>query len=85
MASIDLEMRARPSSGSPSRSSPSASPLRLGILYSRTGTMAISERAILDGILLAVSEINEKGGVLGRLLEPVIEDGQAIRPTVLLG
>ena len=44
---------------------------------SRTGTMAISERAILDGVLLAVSEINEKGGVLARPLEPVIEDGQS--------
>ncbi len=52
-------------------------PLRLGVLYSRTGTMSISERAILDGVSLAVSEINESGGVLGRCLEPVIEDGQS--------
>ncbi|HWY88521.1 MAG TPA: transporter substrate-binding protein [Gemmataceae bacterium] len=56
---------------------PSGPALRIGVLYSRTGTMAISERAILDGILLAVSEINEKGGVLARPLEPVIEDGQS--------
>ena len=56
---------------------PAAAPLRLGVLYSRTGTMAISERATLDGVLLAVAEINEKGGVLGRPLELVIEDGQS--------
>lgn len=52
-------------------------PIRLGVLYSRTGTMSISERAVLDGVLLAVSEINDKGGVLGRPLETVIEDGQS--------
>jgi len=56
---------------------PAAAPLRLGVLYSRTGTMAISERATLDGVLLAVAEINEKEGVLGRPLELVIEDGQS--------
>ena len=39
--------------------------------------MALSERPVLDGILLALSEINEKGGVLGRPLEVVIEDGQS--------
>ncbi len=55
----------------------SGTPVRLGVLYSRTGTMAISERAILDGALLAVGEINENGGVLGRPLELVIEDGQS--------
>ena len=56
---------------------PSGAPLRLGVLYSRTGTMSISERAIVDGVSLAVSEINENGGVLGRPLQSVIEDGQS--------
>jgi urea transport system substrate-binding protein len=56
---------------------PSGPPLRIGVLYSRTGTMAISERSILDGVLLAVDEINEKGGVLGRPVETVIEDGES--------
>jgi urea transport system substrate-binding protein len=56
---------------------PAGPPIRLGVLYSRTGTMAISERATLDGVLLAVSEINRKGGVLGRTLETVIDDGQS--------
>jgi urea transport system substrate-binding protein len=39
--------------------------------------MAISERAILDGVLLAVDEINERGGVLGRPVEAVVEDGES--------
>jgi urea transport system substrate-binding protein len=56
---------------------PSGPPIRLGVLYSRTGMMAISERAVLDGVLLAVAEINDSGGVLGRPLEMVIEDGQS--------
>ncbi|HJT76021.1 MAG TPA: urea ABC transporter substrate-binding protein, partial [Gemmataceae bacterium] len=56
---------------------PSGPPLRVGILCSRTGTMAVSERPVLDGALLAVEEINDQGGVLGRPLEAVTEDGQS--------
>jgi urea transport system substrate-binding protein len=39
--------------------------------------MAISERAVLNGALLAVDEINEAGGVLGRPVEAVVEDGES--------
>ena len=56
---------------------PTGEPLRLGVLYSRSGTMSISERAIRDGVALAVTEINDSGGVLGRPLETVIEDGES--------
>jgi urea transport system substrate-binding protein len=56
---------------------PAGPPLRLGVLYSRTGTLAISERPVLDGVLLAVDEINERGGVNGRPIEPVIADGES--------
>jgi urea transport system substrate-binding protein len=52
-------------------------PIRIGVLYSRTGTMAVSERPVLDGILMAVDEINARGGVLGRPVEVVVEDGQS--------
>jgi urea transport system substrate-binding protein len=52
-------------------------PVRVGVLYSATGTMALSERPILDGVLLAVDEINERGGVLGRPVEAVVEDGES--------
>jgi urea transport system substrate-binding protein len=68
---------ARKGDGAPPAVPPSGPPIRIGVLYSRTGTMAVSERPILDGVLLAVGEINDQGGVLGRPLETVIADGQS--------
>jgi urea transport system substrate-binding protein len=56
---------------------PAGPPIRIGVLYSRTGTMALSERPVLDGALLAVEEINDRGGLLGRPIEAVIEDGES--------
>jgi urea transport system substrate-binding protein len=56
---------------------PRGVPIKVGVLHSRTGTMAISERAVIDATLLAIDEINEKGGVLGRPIEAVIEDGES--------
>lgn len=50
-------------------------PMRVGILHSLTGTMAISEKSVVDGTVLAIEEINAAGGVLGRRIEPVIADG----------
>ena len=43
-----------------------AEPVKIGILHSLTGTMAISETSLRDAVLMAVDEINAKGGVLGR-------------------
>jgi len=51
-----------------------AEPVKIGILHSLTGTMAISETSLRDAVLMAVDEINAKGGVLGRKIEPVIVD-----------
>ncbi|MEG4025721.1 urea ABC transporter substrate-binding protein [Microcoleus sp. S13C4] len=50
-------------------------PIKIGVLHSLTGTMSISEISVKDATLLAVEEINAAGGVLGRPLEAVIEDG----------
>ncbi len=50
------------------------SPIKIGVLHSLSGTMAISETSIKDVMMMAVEEINAKGGVLGRPLEPVVED-----------
>ena len=50
-------------------------PIRVGILHSLTGTMAISEKSVVDATVLAIDEINARGGLLGRRLEPVIADG----------
>ena len=53
----------------------SSDTIKVGILHSLSGTMAISESAVHDAELLAISEINAAGGVLGKQLEAVIEDG----------
>jgi urea transport system substrate-binding protein len=49
-------------------------PIKVGILHSLSGTMAISETVLKDTALMAIDEINAKGGVLGRKLEPVVVD-----------
>ncbi|WP_432931712.1 urea ABC transporter substrate-binding protein [Microbispora sp. CA-135349] len=55
--------------------------IKVGILHSLSGTMAISEVTVRDAELLAIDEINAAGGVLGRKLEPVVEDGASDWPT----
>ena len=59
----------------------SGSTIKVGSLNSLSGTMAISEVTVRDAIKLAVDEINAKGGVLGKQIEVVGEDG-ASDPTV---
>ena len=49
--------------------------VKVGILHSLSGTMAISETSVRDAELLAINEINAKGGVLGKKIEVVQEDG----------
>ncbi|WP_239108118.1 urea ABC transporter substrate-binding protein [Microbispora siamensis] len=55
--------------------------IKVGILHSLSGTMAISEVTVRDAELLAIDEINAAGGVLGKKLEPVVEDGASDWPT----
>jgi len=55
--------------------------IKVGILHSLSGTMAISEVTVRDSELLAIDEINRAGGVLGKQIEPVIEDGASDWPT----
>ena len=49
-------------------------PVKIGILHSLSGTMAISETTLKDVMLMLIDEQNKKGGVLGRKLEPVVVD-----------
>lgn len=49
-------------------------PIKVGILHSLSGTMSISETALKDMALMSIEDINAKGGVLGRKLEPVVVD-----------
>jgi len=52
----------------------SKDPIKVGVLHSLSGTMAISETVLKDVALMAIEEINAKGGVMGRKLEPVVVD-----------
>lgn len=56
---------------------PVGPPIRVGVLHSTTGTMALSERPVIDATLLAIDEINQAGGLLGSPVEAVVEDGQS--------
>lgn len=51
--------------------------IRVGILHSQTGTMAISESPVVDATLLAIEEINAQGGLLGKIIQPIIKDGSS--------
>ncbi len=48
--------------------------IKIGVLHSLSGTMAISETVLKDTVLMAIDDINAKGGVLGKKLEPVVVD-----------
>ncbi len=52
-----------------------ADTVKVGLLHSLSGTMSISETAVRDAELLAISELNESGGVLGKQIEVVQADG----------
>lgn len=52
-------------------------PIRIGVLHSLSGSMAASERPLVDAVRLAVEEINAAGGVLGRPVEIVVADGRS--------
>ena len=57
------------------RGAVAAHPVKVGVLQSLTGTMAISEVTVKGAELLAIDEINAAGGVLGHKIEAVVEDG----------
>ncbi|ANF59222.1 urea ABC transporter substrate-binding protein [Halotalea alkalilenta] len=49
-------------------------PIKVGILHSLSGTMAISETVLKDEMLMLIEQQNERGGLLGRQLQPVVVD-----------
>src|SRR5215216_2683130 len=51
-----------------------ADTIKVGVLHSLSGTMAISETVLKDTVLMAIDEINAKGGVMGKKLEAVVVD-----------
>ncbi|MFN3636005.1 MAG: transporter substrate-binding protein, partial [Rhizobium rhizophilum] len=48
--------------------------IKIGVLHSLSGTMAISETTLKDAMLMLVEEQNKKGGVLGKKIEAVVVD-----------
>ena len=81
------------SSSAPPTTAPTADPvataepaassesIKVGVLHSLSGTMSISETAVRDATLMAIEEINTAGGVMGKQLEVVVEDGASDWPT----
>jgi urea transport system substrate-binding protein len=69
------------SSGQTGGTTASGDTIKVGILHSLSGTMAISEVSVRDAELLAIEEINAKGGVLGKKIEAKVEDGASDWPT----
>ena len=55
--------------------------VELGLLNSTSGVMAISEQTVRDSLLMAVDEINASGGILGKQIDVIEEDGQS-EPTI---
>ena len=55
--------------------------IKVGILHSLSGTMAISETTVVDAEMMAIDEINAAGGVLGQQIIPIKEDGASDWPT----
>lgn len=54
--------------------------VKVGILHSLSGTMAISETSLRDILLFTFDEINASGGVMGKMIEPVVADGASDWP-----
>ncbi|WP_414563264.1 MULTISPECIES: urea ABC transporter substrate-binding protein [unclassified Anabaena] len=63
------------SPGGASTTATAGDTIKVGILHSLSGTMAISERSVVDAERLAIKEINTAGGVLGKQIEAITEDG----------
>lgn len=80
--STNTSSSAAVSSGSASGSAETSSgeTIKVGILHSLSGTMAISEVSVKDAEMMAIEEINAAGGVLGKKIEPIIEDGASDWP-----
>jgi urea transport system substrate-binding protein len=57
------------------RPAAAADAVRVGVLFSQTGGLSIIEKSLADATLMAIAEVNAKGGVLGRQIQPIVEDG----------
>ena len=63
--------------GLPIPAMPIGPPVKVGVLHSLTGTMAVSGSSVVDATMLAIEEVNQAGGVLGRPVEAIVRDGRS--------
>ena len=52
-------------------------PIKVGVVHALTGTMALSAKPVADATLMAIDEINQQGGLLGRKIQPILVDGRS--------
>lgn len=52
-----------------------ADEIEVGVLFSLTGGLSIVEKSLADATLMAIEEINASGGVMGKMIRPIVEDG----------
>lgn len=55
--------------------------IKVGVLHSQTGPMAITEKPLIEAAIWAIEDINAMGGLLGKKVVPVIADGKSDWPT----
>ncbi len=51
--------------------------IKVGVLHSLTGTMAVNEKNLIDATLFAIEQINQAGGIMGKKIQPIIADGKS--------
>jgi urea transport system substrate-binding protein len=71
---LKLTTAALAASGLLSLSAHAADTIKVGVLHSLSGTMAISESVLKDTVLMMIADQNAKGGLLGKKLEAVVVD-----------
>jgi urea transport system substrate-binding protein len=57
------------------RTAAAAEPIKVGVLFSLTGGLSIIEKSLHDATMMAIAEINAKGGAKGSKIEAIVEDG----------
>ena len=72
---------ASPSTEASTSAAPAGDAIKVGILHSLSGTMAISEKSVVDSTQLAIEEINKAGGINGKQIQVILEDGNSDGPT----
>jgi urea transport system substrate-binding protein len=79
--SLILKACADPNSPTTGEGTADSDTIKVGILHSLSGTMAISETTVVEAEQLAIKEINANGGVGGKQIQAIVEDGASDWPT----